>query len=66
MSAHSKTPYITPSMDFSSGEGVVRGRGGQQLGFALPGLRGGTSVSHICNTGKVPHFLLLYGGFSYK
>ena len=35
MSAHSKTPYITPSMDFSSGKGVVRGRGGQQLGFAL-------------------------------
>ena len=35
MSAHSKTPYITPSMDFSSGKGVVRGRTGQQLGFAL-------------------------------
>ena len=35
MSAHSKTPYITPSMDVSSGNGVVRGRGGAQLGFAL-------------------------------
>ena len=34
MSAHSKTPYITPSMDFSSGKGVVRGRRGQQLGLA--------------------------------
>ena len=31
MSAHSKTPYITPSMGFSSGKGVVRrGRRGQQ------------------------------------
>ena len=35
MSAHSKTPYITPSMDFSYGKGVVRGRRGQQLEFAL-------------------------------
>ena len=35
MSAHSKTPYITPSMDFYSGKGVVRGRKVQQLGFAL-------------------------------
>ena len=35
MSAHSKTPYITPSMDFSSGKGVVRGRRGQQLEFAV-------------------------------
>ena len=34
MSAHSKTPYITPSMDISSGEGVVRGRGVQRLTFA--------------------------------
>ena len=25
MSAHSKTSYITPSMEFSSGKGVVRG-----------------------------------------
>ena len=25
MSAHSKTPYITPSMDFPSGKGVVWG-----------------------------------------
>ena len=33
MSAHSKTPYITPSMEFSSGEGVVRGRRMQQLTF---------------------------------
>ena len=37
MSAHSKTPYITPSMDFSSGKGVVRGRRGQQAGFTLAG-----------------------------
>ena len=36
MSAHSKTPYSTPSMDFYSGKGVVRGRRGQQLGFAVP------------------------------
>jgi hypothetical protein len=36
MSAHSKTPCITPSMDFYSGKGVVRGRRVQQLGFALP------------------------------
>ena len=28
MSAHSKTPYITLSMDFSSGKGVVQGRRG--------------------------------------
>ena len=35
MSAHSKTPYITPSMEFSSGEGVVRGRRVQQLTFTL-------------------------------
>ena len=35
ISARSKTPCITPSMKFSSGKGVVRGRRGQQLGFAL-------------------------------
>ena len=35
MSAHSKTPYITPSMDCYSGKGVVQGRRGQNLGFAL-------------------------------
>ena len=35
MSAHNKTPYITPSMEFSSGEGVVRGRRMQQLTFTL-------------------------------
>ena len=35
MSAHSKTPYITPSMDISFGKGVIRGHRGQQLGFAL-------------------------------
>ena len=29
MSAHNKTPYITPSMNFSSGKGVVRARRGQ-------------------------------------
>ena len=30
MSAHSKPPYITPSMDFYSGEGGVRGRRGRR------------------------------------
>ena len=35
MSANSKTPYITPSMEFSSGKGVVRGRRVQQLEFTL-------------------------------
>ena len=32
---HCPLPYITPSMDFSSVKGVVHGRRGQQLGFAL-------------------------------
>ena len=36
MSAHSKTPYITPSMDCTSGKGVVWGNRGQQLEFSLP------------------------------
>ena len=36
MLAHNKTPYITPSMNFSSGKGVVRGNRAQQLEFALP------------------------------
>ena len=40
MSAHSKTPYITPSMEFSSGKGVVRGRRGQQLECTLLHRRG--------------------------
>ena len=35
MSAHSKTPYVTHSMDISSGKGVVRGRRVQKLTFAL-------------------------------
>ena len=35
MSAHSKTPYITPSMDFYSRNGVVWGRRGAQLEFSL-------------------------------
>ena len=34
MSAHSKPPYITPGMEFSSEKGVVRGRRVQQLAFA--------------------------------
>ena len=34
-SAHSKTPCIASSMEFSSRKGVVRGRRGQQLGFTL-------------------------------
>ena len=43
MPAHSKTPYITPSMDFYSGKGVVRGRRVQQVGFALIGDRASVS-----------------------
>ena len=35
MSANSKTPYITPGMEVSSGQGVVRGRRVQQLEFTL-------------------------------
>ena len=35
MSDHSKTPYSTPGMEFSSGRGVVWGRRGKQLKFAL-------------------------------
>ena len=35
ISAHSKTPYITPSMDVSSEKGVVRGRRWQQLEVAF-------------------------------
>ena len=31
MSAHSKIPYSTPSMDFSYGKGVVWGRRGQHM-----------------------------------
>ena len=35
MSANGKTPYITPSMDFPSRNGVVWGRRGPQLEFSL-------------------------------
>ena len=35
MPAHSKTPYITPSMDVPSGNGVVRGRMGAAAGIIL-------------------------------
>ena len=35
MSAHSKTPYITPSMDVSSGKGVVWGGRGPAAGICL-------------------------------
>ena len=42
MSANSKTPYITPGMEFSSGKGVVRGRRVQQLEFTLP-----RRISHL-------------------
>ena len=35
MSAHSKTPYITPSMEFSSGKGVVRGRRGRRAAAGI-------------------------------
>ena len=37
MSTHSKIPCVTRSMGFSSGKGVVRGRGVQQLTFTLVG-----------------------------
>ena len=37
--AHNKTPRITPSMEFPAGKGVARGRGVQQLAFALPATR---------------------------
>ena len=41
MSAHSEAPYITASMEFSSGEGVVQGRWVQQLAVTLgAGVRG--------------------------
>ena len=46
-SAHKKTPYITRSMDFSSGKGVVWERMGHQLGFALTTSHG--SVAWGCN-----------------
>ena len=35
MPSHSKTPYSTPSMDFSFRNGVVWGRRGPQLEFSL-------------------------------
>ena len=35
MTANSKPPYITPSMEFSSGKGVVRGRRGAAAGILL-------------------------------
>ena len=35
MSAHSKTPHVTPSMGFPSGKGVEWGRRAKQLGFTL-------------------------------
>ena len=35
MPSHSKTPYITPSMDFYSRKGVVWGRKGRQLELCL-------------------------------
>ena len=35
MSAHSKTPYITPSMGFPLGKGWYGGAGQQQLEFTL-------------------------------
>ena len=33
MSAHSKTPHVTPGMEFSSGGGLVRGRRVEQQAF---------------------------------
>ena len=35
MSAHSKNPYVTASMDFPSGKGVVRGAQGAAAGICL-------------------------------
>ena len=52
MAAHSKTPYITPSMDFSSGKRALRGRRGrrgQQLGFTLP-VGGGSGVPVVTDS----------------
>ena len=39
MPAHSKTPCTSPGIAFPSGNGVVRGRRGQQLESALGGVR---------------------------
>ena len=36
LSAHSKTPHSTPSMEVLSGQGVIWGRMRQQLEFAVP------------------------------
>ena len=48
MPANSKTPYITPSMDFSSCTRVVRGRRGQQLDDALPWVLCNTRYGKLC------------------
>ena len=47
MPSHSKTPYITPSMDFYSRNGVVWGRRGPQLEFSLGINVGGHVHMHI-------------------
>ena len=60
MSAHSKTPYITPGMDFYSGKGVVRGQQGAAAGncleYALP------ASAETPNQGQ---FLFLFFSHSY-
>ena len=75
MSAHSKTPYITPSMDFYSGNRVVRGRRGQQLKFALPAARSGWRIlgrrlrpgkAHLSLNLPCLQLVLLAGNFKNK
>ena len=48
MSAHSNTQYITPSMDFPFGKGVVWGCRGQQLEFTLVDVRRVPLLSSCC------------------
>ena len=45
MSAHSKTPYSTPRMDFYSGKGEAWGCREQQLKIALPATKAGRTLS---------------------
>ena len=44
-SAHSKTPYITPSMEFSSGKGY-EGAGGSSWNFPCPASKEQVSIHH--------------------
>ena len=53
MSAHSETPYATPSMEFSSREGVVRGRRVRQRAFTVR-LRAGQAIRWAATTASSP------------